>query len=291
MEPHKDVDTDEFMLIGHFKKEYLEQCIENHELARRTNENVIPDYLVYECDSLPLEEQLKIIDTLDHSCIRYITFSGSKSYHVLFKIKVPDDITSEEYREVWKDVMDFYHIREYADEACTNKSRLTRNPNGYRRKYSEDMFGNKVATPTRIRQTCIYDNPDCDYLDLTKNVEAIREQAILDRAWEEERRKRLTDTLKKLQKDIPSPEDTISKIKKECEAKTGYAMWQSDNFPAGYNFLGCARGMFNICMQAGCDEGETIEFCRRFLLAVSEAHPTNISRRTAMNWKPPKTYR
>lgn len=290
MDPHKDSNTDEFMLIGHFKEDYLRQCIENHEIAWRTNNNVVPDYLLYECDSLPLEEQLNIINNLDHSCIRYITFSGSKSYHVLFKIKVPNDITNEEYKEVWKDVMDFYEVREHADPACANKSRLTRNPNGYRRKYIKDIFGNESATPTRIKQTCIYDNPNCESIDLIKNVESIRKQAILDEEYREKQRERTKNALEKLGFN-KNPEEVISHIKKECEAKAGYDMWQGGNFPAGYNYLGCARGMYNICMQAGCDETETIEFCRRFLIAVSEAHPTNISKHKATEWKPPVTYR
>lgn len=289
MMPKKDGVTDEFMLNGHFKEAYLQKCIDEHEIVRRLADNVIPDYLVYECDSLSLEDQLKIIENLDKTCVRYITFSGSKSYHVLFKIKVPEDITNEEYKEVWKDVMDYYNLRKYADEACASKSRLTRNPNGYRRTYLKDIFGNDMAQPTRIKQTCILDNPDCDTIDLTANVEAIRQQAIIDKAWNDERKKRLTNVFSKIEK-TETPEEVISRIKKPCRAKEGYDMWRSGDMPSGFEYLGCARGMYSICIDAGCDENETLEFVRQYLLAVSEAHPSNISRRTAINWKPPKTH-
>ena len=62
MLPKKDGVTDEFMLNGHFKEAYLQKCIDEHEIVRRLADNIIPDYLVYECDSLPLEDQLKIIE-------------------------------------------------------------------------------------------------------------------------------------------------------------------------------------------------------------------------------------
>lgn len=266
---------DPYILTGHFKKEYIQRCVENNESISRTGENIIPDYIVYECDNLPLETQLEIINKLDKTYVRYITFSGHKSYHVLFQIKTQEDITKEEFRAVAHDVLEYYDLLKTADNQCLTLGRLSRNPDGFNPKYN-------------CRQTCIYDNPDCKTLDLTENVEVIRQEIALNKAWEEERRKKSDNIFKKL---AMSPEEVISRIKKPCEAKTGYDMWQNDSFPSGYNFLGCARGMYNICMQAGCDEGETIEFCRRFLLSVSESHPTNISKHTALNWKPPKTFR
>ena len=285
---HRYKATDEFISVGHFKEEYLRQCVENQEPARRTNENMIPDYVLFENDELPLEEQLAVINSIDHSCIRSITYSGGKSYHVLFKIDAPDDITNEEYKEIWEDIMKYFGLYDLADKNNTNVSRLTRNPNGYRRKYSKDMFGNELITPTHTKQTCIYDNPDCEAINISADLEVIRQKAIMEKAWAEEKKKRLDNVFTKLSM---SPEEALSRIKKECEAKRGYEMLQNNDFPKGDNFLGCARGMYNVCMMNNCDEMETLEYVRSFLRAASEAHPSNISRNTANNWKPPRTYK
>lgn len=287
--PRKYRPTDEFITVGHFKKEYLEKCLAENTVARRCNENMIPDYVLFENDELPLEKQLEIINSIDHSCIRSITYSGGKSYHVLFKIDTPDDITNEEYKMIWEDIMKSYDLYDIADKRNINKGRLTRNPNGYRRNYIENEKHEVIRIETtHIKQTCIYDNPDCEAINISADLEVIRHQNALDQAWHEERKKRLNNIFAKLSM---SPEEALSRIKKECEAKRGYEMLQNNDFPKGDNFLGCARGMYNVCMMNNCDEMETLEYVRSFLRAVSEAHPSNISRNTANNWKPPRTYK
>ena len=266
---------DPYILTGHFRKEYMQRCVDNNEPISRSGNNIVPDYVVYECDTLPLEEQLRIINGLDRTCIRYITFSGHKSYHVLFKIKVPEDITREEYKEIAQDVLNYYGVLDYADKQCLSLGRLSRNPNGIR----EDG----------TKQTCIFDNPNCDTIDLTENVLELRRAA---KAYDDFNEYVREINERNKPRNIPqrSPEEVLSRIGKECDAKRGYEMYVNNDYPKGEQYLSYAAGMYSVCISANCDEAETIDFIRSFLLEVSKYHPSNISERTARNWKPPRRY-
>lgn len=288
---HKYCPTDEFICVGHFKEEYLKQCIEEGKPARRENENMIPDYVLFENDEISLEEQLKIINALDHSCIRSITYSGGKSYHVLFRINAPEDITNEEYKKVWEDIMKYYNLYDIADKNNTNIGRLTRNPNGFRRKYIENEKHEIIRIEnTRIRQTCIYDNPNCDSIDISSDLEQIRYENAQEQVWREEKRKIYEKERANSDRKTPHPEEVLLRNKNTNKpAYEGYQMWQAGDFPKGYQYLSPARGMFTYCILQGCDENETLEFCRDFLRAAKAAHPSNV-RLDPNRWDPRKKF-
>lgn len=82
---------------------------------------------LFESDSLPLEEQKKLIEQhLDN--ISRVTFSGKKSYHVI--IEFPhnyEDFCKNNYKLIWNFFNEEYFDGK-CDTACSNPSRLTRKP-------------------------------------------------------------------------------------------------------------------------------------------------------------------
>lgn len=270
--PHLNGKDDPYMLNGHFTEEYQKRCMENNERISRSADNIVPEYFVFECDTKPLEEQRAFINSWNPELVKYIksiTFSGSKSYHVLFAINSPEDITNEEYKTLYNQFMArnrFTPNVDY-DPACGSKSRLTRNPNGTREDGSE--------------QTCVYCNPDCDVIDLTEDLKNLRaNEEYLKRFQKRPTRKPLVGITR-------TPEEILGGIKKQCRAKEGWEMMQSGNFPAGEDFLSCANGMYGILVSAGLEENAVIQWIRTYYLErVSEAHPSNIAMSKARNWKP-----
>ena len=256
---------DEFMLNGHFTEAYMSRCIANNETISRAGDNIVPDYIVFESDSLSLDDQRTLIENLDKTYIRYITFSGNKSYHILYRIKVPEDITASEYKTIAQNYLESLDLLQYADKQTLSKSRLTRNPNGLR--------------SNGVRQTCVFDNPEARVIDLSEEVGKLRRQSKLDE-W----------IARKNAENRPVSDQTcdevLSRIKKDCYAKQGYDMMVMNNFPSGAQFLSCAAGMYKVCTMAGIPEQEALSYCREYLTKVSLAHPSNISSRTARMWSP-----
>jgi hypothetical protein len=268
--PHLNGKDDPYMLNGHFTEDYKKRCVENKEKISRGADNIVPEYFVFECDTKSLEEQRAFINSWDPELVKYIksiTFSGNKSYHVLFAINSPEDITNEEYKTLFGQFMRRNKLDEYADFACGSKSRLTRNPNGIR--------------DNGVEQTCVYCNPDCSVYDLTDELRNLRSNEEFLKSFQQRPiRKPLAECTK-------TPEEILSGIKKPCRAKDGWDMMQSGNFPSGEDFLSCANGMYSILIRAGLEEYAVVQWIRTYFLEkVAEAHPTNIAPIKAKNWNP-----
>lgn len=282
--PHFNNSSDPYMLNGRFKDEYKKHCVESgqEETISRRAENVVPEYFVFECDTKSLEEQLDFINSWNEELRQYIkciTFSGNRSYHVLFSIKTPEDITSSEYKELWNKFMKENKLDEYADSACGSLVRLTRNPNGVR----EDG----------TVQKCIYFNKDNKAIDLTADLEYMRKKRKEAEEFDAKFKglinsygKHYSDNYKKEKRPV---EEVLESIKKDCCAKQGWEMIKNNDFPSGTDFLAPARGMFYILCDHGYTEDEATEWVRNnYLMRVAEAHPSNISVSSAKRWTAPK---
>ena len=268
--PHLNGKDDPYMLNGHFTEDYKKRCMENGEKISRSADNIVPEYFVFECDTKSLKEQRAFINSWDPELVKYvksITFSGNKSYHVLFAINSPEDITNEEYKTLFGQFMRRNKLDEYADFACGSKSRLTRNPNGIR--------------DNGVEQTCVYCNPNCSVYDLTDELKNLRSNEEFLKSFQQRPiRKPLVECTK-------TPEEILAGIKKPCRAKDGWDMMQSGNFPSGEDFLSCANGMYSILIRAGLEEYAVVQWIRTYFLEkVAEAHPTNITPIKAKNWNP-----
>lgn len=270
--PHMNEEKDPYMLNGTFKEEYIKKCVENKETISRKAENIIPQYFVFECDTKSLEEQVDFINSWNESLkkeVKTITFSGNKSYHVLFPIKVSEDITASEYKTLWTQFMKRNSLIEYADTQCGSLSRLTRNPGGIR----EDG----------TVQKCLYFNKDCEVIDLDLDLITLRQT-----------QKEIEEFNKKNRQSSPcfsstdkTPEEILSSIKKDCDAKRGWEMIESCNYPSGTDFLSPASGMYSVLTGSGMEENEAINWIRsNYLERVAEIHPSNISMDKAKNWTP-----
>lgn len=85
---------------------------------------------LFEFDDRSLEEQIKLITPLlDVGLIKRVTYSGSKSFHIVVETDY-DAKDTDEYKAIWK-----YFEQKYfpgCDKACANPARLTRCPGAYR---------------------------------------------------------------------------------------------------------------------------------------------------------------
>ena len=93
-------ENDPFICTAVFKKSYVERINAEGGTLSRSADNMLPAFFVYESDTLPIPEQLKICknilnDALVASWIFSQTYSGSKSIHTLVYIapEFPESIT------------------------------------------------------------------------------------------------------------------------------------------------------------------------------------------------------
>ena len=232
---------------------------------RRIDQNMTPYFFVYESDSLSLDEQLKFIDDIldgaAASAITSVTFSGSKSIHVLVKIpeRFREDI-KKDFKYYWDSVAQyiFQENKDKLDKACASVSRLTRQPNGTR--------------DSGVKQTCYYYNKNACLLDsqfewsVPMHNEELR-QLELEMAEKERKRMMKADALKET--------DEFEKL--ECmhrKVKIGafdvaYNAIHGD-CPAGENYVAALRSLRA--------RGFSKDIQRIMLENVSAAHPTNISK-------------
>ena len=267
--PHISSADDEFMLNADFKPSYIRECMAEGEVISRKSENLIPRYFLAECDGISLDEQTEIINKLDDEIqdyIRSITFSGKKSLHILFSIEVDDSVTNREFKHLWKRFMKSIDspsgFSDNLDEACADKSRLSRNPNGIR----EDG----------TRQICLYYNQSPSVFNLNDWLHEFRE--------EEERR---LAEIKPIEREITpdtSIEETLNRIYKSApEVRRIRDMIKAKDFPSGHDYLRDAQIMALFLNKLGYDDAE--EWVRNnYLIPVSKAHPSNISPSRAKSW-------
>lgn len=267
--PHISSADDEFMLNADFKPSYIEECMAEEEMISRKSENLIPRYFLAECDGISLDEQTEIINKLDDEIqdyIKSITFSGKKSLHILFSIEVDDSVTNREFKHLWKRFMKSIDsplgFADNLDEACADKSRLSRNPNGIR----EDG----------TRQICLYYNSSPSVFNLNEWLHEFRE--------EEERRLAEIKPIERETTPDTSIEETLNRIYKSApEVRRIRDMIKAKDFPSGHDYLRDAQIMAGFLNKLGYDDAE--EWVRNnYLIPVSKAHPSNISPSKAKSW-------
>lgn len=271
--PHRNDPNDEYMLTSDFKPSYMEEVIAEGAEIERKNENLIPRYFLAECDGISLDEQTEIINKLDdevQSYIKSVTFSGNKSLHILFSIDVDFSVTNREFKHLWKrffnSISSPIGFASNLDEACADKSRMSRNPNGLR----EDG----------TRQTCLYYNPNPKIFDLNDWLEDFRK--------EEEERLAALEAQK--QEPVEAPKESIDELldriyKGAPEIRRIRDMIRSKDFPAGHNYLTDAVSMLIFLKSLGYYEDYVLDWIRKnFLIPVSQVHPSNISPQRARKW-------
>lgn len=274
MTPHfVQANEDEFICAAIFNTTAMTQyttgnvnsdCFKNGKL-RRIDQNMTPYFFVYESDSLPLSEQLNIVDNIldgpAASTITSVTFSGSKSIHILVKIpeKYREDI-KKDFKYYWDSVAQyiFQDKKEFLDKACASVSRLTRQPNGIR--------------DSGVKQTCYYYNKDACLLEsqfawsVPIHNEELR-RLELESIEKEKKRLMKADALKET--------DEFEKLENmHRKVTTGpfdvaYNAIQG-NCPAGENYMAALRSLRA--------RGFSKDIQRIMLENVSAAHPSNISK-------------
>lgn len=267
--PHRNGNNDEFMLTSDFKPSYMEEVLAEGADIERKSDNLIPRYFLAECDGISLDEQTEIINKLDDEVqdyIKSITFSGSKSLHILFSIEVESSVTNREFKYLWKRFMKSIEspigFSNNLDEACADKSRLSRNPNGIR----EDG----------TRQICLYYNQSPSVFNLNEWLYEFREE-------EEKRQAEIKPIERETTPDV-SIEETLNRIYKSApEVRRIRDMIKSSDFPSGHDYLRDAQIMTMFLSKLGYDDAE--EWVRNnYLIPVSKVHPSNISPSRARVW-------
>lgn len=278
--PRKNVADYPQMLLGHFREDYMRECMKNDDTPSRNNSNVIPDYFLFECDSLDLEGQIELINNLDwcwQKFIKCVTFSGNKSLHVLFSIcGVPDDITNDEYKRLWKKFMSLarsgeHRLIEYADPQVATLSHMARNPNGIRE--------------NGTRQTCLYftnDNEEFNVQPMLDGYNGIREEIALEGI---ERDMRYA-SMRNRSDDNRSIDEILSSLSEDSKSRRYYEQILANDFPSGVNYLSMAQTLYTFLEKKGHGADGILWIRESLLIPVSEAHKTNISPNRAKNWEP-----
>lgn len=262
---------DPFICTAVFKQSYIEKANKMLLDISRSSENMLPAFFVYESDKMTLSNQLKICKNIsnDVDINKYIfsqTFSGSKSIHTLIYI-APEyrEKVSNDFKYYWKIVGEriFGNYMSALDSQCASIGRLSRNPNGIR--------------DNGKKQTCIYYNPNSinTYFNL-KNVIESHERVLENLRNEMARNERLRNT--KFNNDIDE-KTKLTKIfeKGKCSEsfKLAYHVLMDNECPKGANYVSAAWTLKGY--------GFSKEFIEELLIKASNAHPTNISKRSIHN--------
>lgn len=119
---------------------------ELNDLTARTDANCKQHTrFLFEMDSVKLEEQCKIADSLKDKLVR-ITYSGSKSLHCIIEFDPKyESVCASNYKAIWQ-YLDKNYFNNKCDNACSNPSRLTRRPG-------------VVRSDTGKEQKLLYNNP------------------------------------------------------------------------------------------------------------------------------------
>ena len=251
--PTNNLKYDELVLIQHFK---------DNKFVSKKNEDLIPDYFLYEMDDLSLDEQKKIYERLESEnklkYIKCLTFSGNKSIHCIvpicseFKIECCNRTA---YKCVWESVGRYLFGKsfEYLDMQCSSRGKYMRNPNGRRL-----LEGNKV-----VIQTCYFFNKKCVPLKSCQQKGIDKSKQIHEFYQPTEREIEFDKTQSKALQ-------FLSKIKKETEnIKLCKDVLLYNRFPKGANYVGAFWTLVNLKF--------SLDVLKRYCDLVSTYHPTNLS--------------
>lgn len=271
--PHyTDCDNDEFICVASFKPSILDLYLQNslnseeqkNGFPRRVARNMLVKLLVYESDNLSLKDQLKKADKIineNNNIISSITFSGSKSAHLL--VRIPDKYSELVHNDIkywWKKIgLKIFTTLNDLDEACATNTRLTRNPNGLR-------DGN-------IKQVCYYYNKNASMNeDFFEFWTPYRKKELRDIELENIKRKNLIKA---------NREETIDDL--ERKLANMYSKPHSNAFEVAYLAYNgvCPKGANYIAAYNSFKTRGLSKLIPQMLENVVQEHPTNISRQRA----------
>ena len=277
MVPHFQQDnTDEFICAAVFNERAMMDYVSGNTSSdnfksgflRRIDANMNPYFFVFESDDLPIGAQLKMVDAIldgpAAQVITSVTFSGSKSLHILAKIPAAYRLeVKKDYKYYWEAAAKyiFQGNTQYLDRACASVSRLTRKPNGIREN------GKK--------QVCYYYNKNATLLESQYEWAVPLHNAELE-AQEKERLEK--ERLRALKYDNFREEDEYTKLERM------HAKCASGPFDVAYNAIkgDCPSGENYVAALLSLKSRGFSRALQQLMLEnVTAAHPTNISRSRA----------
>lgn len=186
------------------------------ETKNRTNAKVRKQNFLFECDDIPVKQQVEQIENAPQELkdsLLWTCFTGGKSIHAVVHTNLSDEEGTPECRKYIHQKLSEKYFGGHADKSGQNASRLARAPNAIRQ--DEKHPGAK--------QLCLQFNMDAKPLDVSGLVEDYKEDERLRRSLkeltgrspipEECRRESSIHTLEDLEKwNMKVP----SKAKEEC---------------------------------------------------------------------------
>ncbi len=186
------------------------------ETKNRTNARVHKQNFLFECDDIPVKQQVEQIENAPQELkdsLLWTCFTGGKSIHAVVHTNLSDEEGTPECRKYIHQKLSEKYFGGYADKSGQNASRLARAPNAVRQ--DEKHPGAK--------QLCLQFNMDAKPLDVSGLVEDYKEDERLRRSLkeltgrspipEECRKEPSIHTLEDLEKwNMKAP----SKAKEEC---------------------------------------------------------------------------
>lgn len=226
---------------------------------RRDKEHAVPTALVYESDSVSLEEQMEMMKKhKSDDRVMSATYSGSKSIHYivpidpecLMKIDNAED-RSKFYKFCWKQIGEeiFTDVSEF-DKACASIGRLTRNPGATR------SSNGKIQTSYYNKRTRL------------NKLEKYYSQWMAERRFEEMKRE-LAKRSTPGERGVRYLQNVYNKTRNE-HAKMALDALDGKAIVSGSNMIGCLGYLKTSGVEQSVIDQVKAEFHRQ--------HPSNIHR-------------
>ena len=155
---------------GEYNKEGDQVCVNKPlegECKNRKDERVHKQNYLFECDEIPINDQLKMIWELPEQlkkCILWVCKTGGKSIHTVISTNTPDNASSKMRQYIHGKLNDLF-FNGKADPSTSNAGRLARAPNAVRQ--DEKHPG--------ALQTCFQFNMNAEKFDVSKFVKEYEE--------------------------------------------------------------------------------------------------------------------
>lgn len=168
-------------ILADLKPTYREKWRHDHHTPRRTLENLVPTGILFESDSLTIQEQQQNLkpEALKH--VYSVVYSAKKSLHIV--VPVPYELgqritANSTYKRVARKLAyKFFKDPLALDTKVWTIGRLARMPGSMRYEYSMQEDGRERLDETKPvgRQVCVYYNPSCapvpDLADIIREAE------------------------------------------------------------------------------------------------------------------------
>ena len=170
-QPNKDgivYPATQFFCTADYRPEVWKRWQKGEEV-KRVGENLVPTAFLFEADGIGLEEQKRNINLERLNHVLSITYSGSKSLHVIVPILPCDGFAmagnSQLYKACWAEVAKrLFKDISVLDERCASIGRLSRMPGATRYKRTKD--GKLDLSAADKEQRCIFLNDAVEPLRL-----------------------------------------------------------------------------------------------------------------------------